>query len=273
MPCAAVDPPEDWWDGEEDALAPLSAFVGNAVEAGQPCSWHTDFDPFHALVDSPWEARFGRYGNRQARAPLNRWLPCAQIHTPSNLLIMVLLCSLCVLYFKQISVTMSGQICVVQRGKPLCVSMLVYLNEAWPPEFDAETLFLDPGSGTGVLVRKVCSVPSCPELTRMACCQSGLPGAQPIAAHSMFAWAPCVLPNPRVSMRCQHLLVSVEVLALEWRQLGCPGLLHDSGDPVTGAPSAWAGGADGRGCHAPHLAAIIACPAAPVRCFWHTFPI
>ena len=72
MPCSAVDPPEDWWDGEEDEPAPLSPFVGNAVEAGQPCSWHTDFDPFHAPVGSPWEARFGRYGNRQARA-LEAW--------------------------------------------------------------------------------------------------------------------------------------------------------------------------------------------------------
>lgn len=68
MPCSAVDPPADWWDEGEDAPAPLSPFVGNAVEAGQPCSWHTDFDPFHAPVGSPWEARFGRYGNRQARA-------------------------------------------------------------------------------------------------------------------------------------------------------------------------------------------------------------
>jgi len=27
------------------------------------------------------------------------------------------------------------------------------LNEDWPPEYDAETLFLDPGTGTGALVR------------------------------------------------------------------------------------------------------------------------
>ncbi|KAK9827675.1 hypothetical protein WJX81_006980 [Elliptochloris bilobata] len=106
MPCSAVEPPGDWWEEEagDEAPAPLSAFVGNAVEAGQPCSWHTDFDPFRTPLGSPWEARYGRYGNRQ-------------------------------------------------RGKPLCVSMLVYLNEAWPPEYDAETLFLDPDTGTGVLVR------------------------------------------------------------------------------------------------------------------------
>jgi hypothetical protein len=41
-----------------------------------------------------------------------------------------------------------------QRGKPLCASAILYLNEEWPPEFDAETLFLDPGTGTGALVRE-----------------------------------------------------------------------------------------------------------------------
>ena len=66
MPCSAVEPPDDYWEADDDAAAvPLSAFVGNAVEAGQACSWHTDFDPFHAPVGSPWEARYGRYGNRQ----------------------------------------------------------------------------------------------------------------------------------------------------------------------------------------------------------------
>ncbi len=68
MPCAAAEPADGWLDDEDEADAPpLSPFVGNAVEAGQACSWHTDFDPFRAPPGSPWEARFGRYGNRQVR--------------------------------------------------------------------------------------------------------------------------------------------------------------------------------------------------------------
>ena len=40
-------------------------------------------------------------------------------------------------------------------GRPLFVSALVYLNgpKPWTPGMDAETLFLDPGTGTGVFVR------------------------------------------------------------------------------------------------------------------------
>lgn len=68
MPCEAVEPPDGWLDDDDADAPPLSPFVGNAVEAGQACSWHTDFDPFHAPRGSPWEARFGRYGNRQVRA-------------------------------------------------------------------------------------------------------------------------------------------------------------------------------------------------------------
>ncbi len=38
-------------------------------------------------------------------------------------------------------------------GKPLLVSCVVYLNEDWPPGFDAETLFLDESTGAGLIVR------------------------------------------------------------------------------------------------------------------------
>lgn len=40
-----------------------------------------------------------------------------------------------------------------EPGKPLFVSMLIYLNEEWPEDYDAETLVLDPASQTGVFVR------------------------------------------------------------------------------------------------------------------------
>ena len=38
-------------------------------------------------------------------------------------------------------------------GKPLFVSMLLYLDDVWRREWDAETLFVDPASGAGVLVQ------------------------------------------------------------------------------------------------------------------------
>ena len=39
-------------------------------------------------------------------------------------------------------------------GRPLFVSALVYLNgPGWTPDMNAETLVLDPGTGTGVFIR------------------------------------------------------------------------------------------------------------------------
>lgn len=40
-----------------------------------------------------------------------------------------------------------------EPGRPLLVTLLLYLDDEWPRGFDAETLFLDGGSDTGVLVR------------------------------------------------------------------------------------------------------------------------
>ena len=38
-------------------------------------------------------------------------------------------------------------------GKPLFVSLIVYPDEAWHQAWDAETLFLDPGTGAGLIVQ------------------------------------------------------------------------------------------------------------------------
>ena len=38
-------------------------------------------------------------------------------------------------------------------GRPLFVSLLIYLDETWRREWDAETLFLEPASGAGLLVQ------------------------------------------------------------------------------------------------------------------------
>ncbi len=40
-----------------------------------------------------------------------------------------------------------------ERGKPLFVSAILYIDEAWPENNDAETLFLDPPTGCGLFVR------------------------------------------------------------------------------------------------------------------------
>jgi hypothetical protein len=40
-----------------------------------------------------------------------------------------------------------------EPGKPLFVSLLLYLDKFWPRNFDAETLFLDDETETGVFVR------------------------------------------------------------------------------------------------------------------------
>eukprot|EP00798_Chlamydomonas_sp_ICE-L_P018106 gene18106-24538_t len=41
----------------------------------------------------------------------------------------------------------------LEPGKPLFVSMLVYLNEEWKEEWNSETMFLDPESACGLFVR------------------------------------------------------------------------------------------------------------------------
>jgi len=40
-----------------------------------------------------------------------------------------------------------------EPNKPLFVTALLYLSEAWPNEWDAETLFLDEKTQTGFFVR------------------------------------------------------------------------------------------------------------------------
>ena len=43
-----------------------------------------------------------------------------------------------------------------ERGKPLFVSVILYLDEAWPDEFGAETHFLDRQTSLGFFVRPKC---------------------------------------------------------------------------------------------------------------------
>lgn len=40
-----------------------------------------------------------------------------------------------------------------EPGKPLLVTLMAYLNDDWPPERFAETLFADPETGTGLMVQ------------------------------------------------------------------------------------------------------------------------
>lgn len=138
MPGAGLADEED-----EDAATPLSSFVGNAVMAGQHCDWHQDMDPACLPPMSPWVQQHSWYYNREVRE--NSYEVCKNVQ-------MVLGVDQCV-------VDQCVDQCVVdhgvfsQPGKPLFVSMLLYLNRAWAPELHAETLFVDPDSGTGVFVQ------------------------------------------------------------------------------------------------------------------------
>lgn len=46
-----------------------------------------------------------------------------------------------------------GDYCNGEPGRPLLVSLLLYLDAAWPRDWDAETLFLDDATDCGVVVR------------------------------------------------------------------------------------------------------------------------
>lgn len=49
--------------------------------------------------------------------------------------------------------THHGLYCNRERDRPLFVTAMVYPQSAWPEDWDAETLFLDPATQTGVAVR------------------------------------------------------------------------------------------------------------------------
>lgn len=41
----------------------------------------------------------------------------------------------------------------MHAGRPLLVSLLLYLDDTWPRQWDAETLFLDGDTDVGIAVR------------------------------------------------------------------------------------------------------------------------
>ncbi len=45
---------------------------------------------------------------------------------------------------------------LVSAGRPLLVSLLLYLDTKWPRQWDAETLFLDNDTDIGIVVRPKC---------------------------------------------------------------------------------------------------------------------
>lgn len=42
---------------------------------------------------------------------------------------------------------------MLAAGRPLLVSLLLYLDDKWPRQWDAETLFLDDDTDIGIVVR------------------------------------------------------------------------------------------------------------------------
>lgn len=48
---------------------------------------------------------------------------------------------------------MDSKSSVLSAGRPLLVSLLLYLDDKWPRQWDAETLFLDDDTDIGIVVR------------------------------------------------------------------------------------------------------------------------
>eukprot|EP00798_Chlamydomonas_sp_ICE-L_P018096 gene18096-24523_t len=130
----AIMPADQLGDGgvdeDDEEPQPLSSFVGNAVMEGDPCMYHVDADPAQVPSCSPWVHNHGYYHNS------------------------FVLCQ------TRLTTTISGGslgsvACGDHQraGKPLFVSMLVYLNEEWKEEWNSETMFLDPESACGLFVR------------------------------------------------------------------------------------------------------------------------
>lgn len=42
---------------------------------------------------------------------------------------------------------------MLSAGRPLLISLLLYLDDKWPRQWDAETLFLDNDTDIGIVVR------------------------------------------------------------------------------------------------------------------------
>ena len=155
MPGAGLADEED-----EEGGTPLSSFVGNAVVAGQHCDWHQDMDPACLPPMSPWVQQHSWYYNREVRRDRKKKghrVQCIHRGGLGNMLFLVIIIwDVCtsISYTKQhVRHTACKYQRVPQPGKPLFVSMLLYLNRTWAPELHAETLFVDPDSGTGVFVQ------------------------------------------------------------------------------------------------------------------------
>ncbi|GIL50228.1 hypothetical protein Vafri_6459 [Volvox africanus] len=84
-----------------------------------------------------------------------------------------------------------------ELGRPLFVSMLLYLNEIWPEDYHAETMFLDPETQLGLFVR--------PAPGRVVLLEQDLPHR--ISAPSLEAsgpryslvWKLVLVPRPRTN--------------------------------------------------------------------------
>jgi probable phosphoglycerate mutase len=86
-----------------------------------------------------------------------------------------------------------------QPGKPLLVSVIMYLNESWPENFDAETLFLDPGTQSGVFVRPVpgrCVLMDQDLLHRLSA-----PGRAAGRPRYSLVWKLALMPRPAAAVR------------------------------------------------------------------------
>lgn len=140
MPMRALADPEDIDEG----AAVLSPFVANAVSHGEHYDWHLDMDPQQLASGTP-------------ASPAHSARPRTRTATPLSATKRVRLSSV---FFSPPPqppaspwATYHGLYPNREPDRPLFVSMLIYPQGSWPQDFDAETLFLDPETGTGVFSR------------------------------------------------------------------------------------------------------------------------
>lgn len=117
-------------------VAPL---VANAAVWDDQFGWHRDAQPAEAAPDSPWAARFGLHQNREPGAGNTAAAICSRklICRPRLRLMQPALTA----------------VAPARAGRPRLVSAVLYLNPEWRLEWDAETLFVDPPTAAGLLVR------------------------------------------------------------------------------------------------------------------------
>lgn len=94
-----------------------------------------------------------------------------------------------------------GHYCNGDPGRPLLVSLLLYLDDRWPRQWDAETLFLDDDTDIGIVVRPKCyrAVLMDQDVLHRVSTPSQLAGARP---RYSLVWKLVFMPKTAVQQCC-----------------------------------------------------------------------